>query len=64
MFFRSLLLHLGKERVYAEYDRSVVGTVTDPTGSVVVNATVTLTNNATDDKRMTMVGETGDYQFL
>jgi hypothetical protein len=41
-----------------------VGTVTDPTGSVVVNATVTLTNNATGDKRMTTVGESGDYQFL
>src|SRR5215469_8510910 len=43
---------------------SVVGTVTDPTGSVVVNATVSLTNNATGDKRLTTVGESGDYQFL
>jgi len=42
----------------------VVGTVTDPTGSVVVNATVTLTNNATGDKRVTTVGESGEYQFL
>ena len=43
---------------------SVVGTVTDPTGSMVVNATVTLTNNATGDRRVATVGETGEYQFL
>ena len=43
---------------------SVVGTITDPTGSVIINATVTLTNNATGDKRVAPVSGAGEYQLL
>ena len=43
---------------------SVVGSITDTTGSVIPNATVTLTNNATGDKRTAMTTDSGDYQFL
>jgi hypothetical protein len=43
---------------------SVVGTITDTTGSVIPNATVTLSNNATGEKRTAMTTDSGDYQFL
>jgi hypothetical protein len=41
-----------------------VGTITDTTGSVIPNATVTLSNNATGEKRTAMTTDSGDYQFL
>lgn len=43
---------------------SVVGTITDTTGSVIPNATVSLTSNSTGDKRTAMTTDSGDYQFL
>ncbi|HTH52334.1 MAG TPA: carboxypeptidase regulatory-like domain-containing protein [Edaphobacter sp.] len=43
---------------------SVVGTVSDSTGSVIGNATVSLTNNATGDRRSATSTTSGDYQFL
>src|SRR5437868_2609258 len=43
---------------------SVVGTITDPTGSVIANANVTLVNNATSDKMTSPVSQSGEYQFL
>jgi len=43
---------------------SVVGTISDSTGSVIANATITLTNNATGDKRTVVTTDSGDYQFL
>ena len=43
---------------------SMVGIVTDPTGASVPNATVTITNLATDTKRTTTTSGTGEYQLL
>ena len=41
----------------------IVGTVTDPTGALVPNAQVTLTNTGTNEKRKTTSSNSGDYQF-
>jgi hypothetical protein len=41
----------------------ILGTVTDPTGAVVPNATVVLTNTGTNEKRTTTTNGSGDYTF-
>ncbi|RZU42444.1 TonB-dependent receptor [Edaphobacter modestus] len=43
---------------------SVVGSISDSTGSVIPNATITLTNNATGEKRTVITTDSGDYQLL
>src|SRR5580692_5549066 len=43
---------------------SVVGTVKDPNGSVVPDATVTLTNTDEGTQRTARTSSVGDYQFL
>src|SRR5919205_452596 len=43
---------------------SVVGTVTDQTGAALRGAAVTLTNNATGERRQALSAAGGDYQFL
>ena len=43
---------------------SVVGTITDSTGSVLPKADVTLVNNATGVRMAAQVSQSGDYQFL
>ncbi len=43
---------------------SIVGTVTDSTGAAVANATVTVTNVATADKRIATTSDSGEYQVL
>ncbi len=43
---------------------SVAGTVKDPNGSVVANATITLTNTDEGAQRTTKTNNLGDYQFL
>jgi hypothetical protein len=43
---------------------SIVGTVTDGTGASVGNATVTITNEATGEKRNTVTSDSGEYQAL
>src|SRR6266700_3754924 len=40
------------------------GVVTDPSGAVVANATVTLTNSATGEKRTTVTTPSGIYRFV
>ena len=40
---------------------TIVGTVTDPTGSVMPNATITLTNIETGQSRTTTTNDTGQY---
>ncbi|HEY7353720.1 MAG TPA: TonB-dependent receptor [Terriglobales bacterium] len=42
---------------------TISGTITDPQGSVVPGATVTLTNTATNAVRTTKSGDTGNYTF-
>jgi len=41
----------------------ILGTVTDSTGAVVPNATVTLNNLGTNEKRTTQSNNSGDYNF-
>ena len=43
---------------------TVVGQVTDPSGAVVTNATVTMTDTATNAKRTTKTNQTGAYVFV
>ncbi len=43
---------------------SIVGTVTDSSGALLANATVSVTNNATGEKRSTRTSESGEYQVL
>lgn len=43
---------------------NIVGTVNDSTGAVVSNATVTIVNKSTNDRRVTKTNESGDYQVL
>src|SRR5919108_4037487 len=42
----------------------LTGLVTDPSGAVVANAQVTLTNSATGDKRTTVTTPAGIYRFV
>jgi hypothetical protein len=41
----------------------ILGTVTDPTGAVIPNANVTLTNLGTNENRTTQTNASGDYSF-
>ena len=41
----------------------ILGTVTDPTGAVIPNASVTLLNLDTHDQRSAVANGSGDYQF-
>ena len=43
---------------------SIVGTVTDSTGAVVANASVTLTNTGTSEKKAAPSDANGNYQFM
>jgi hypothetical protein len=43
---------------------SIVGSVTDSSGALLANATVSVTNSATGEKRSTTTSESGEYQVL
>ena len=43
---------------------SIVGTVSDSKGASLAGATVTVTNNATGEKRITKTSDSGEYQVL
>jgi hypothetical protein len=65
LFFAVIgIIGLGNSAYAQSANGSVVGTVTDPSGSAIVNATVTLTNNATQDKLTAQASQSGEYQFL
>ena len=50
--------------LHAQVDTgSILGTVTDPSGAVIGNATVTLTNEGTGSTLSTSVGADGGYKF-
>jgi Carboxypeptidase regulatory-like domain len=49
--------------LYAQFGASLSGTVTDTSGAVIPNATVMLSNPATDEQRTTITGESGFYKF-
>src|SRR5438270_1091025 len=42
---------------------TLLGTVNDPTGAVVQNATVTATESGTNEARATKTNESGNYSF-
>src|SRR5262245_45196832 len=42
---------------------ALTGTVTDPTGAVVQNATITLRNKGTDETRTMITNQEGSYRF-
>ena len=50
-------------RAQAQLSGSLAGTVTDPTGAVVPNATVTLTNQASKDQRQVTSNKDGYFAF-
>ena len=61
----ALLVFLaGASSAWAQATTSVRGTVTDPSGSAVVGATVTLANPESKTERTTTTGTQGEYQFL
>src|SRR5579863_9448939 len=43
---------------------TIVGTVTDQSGAVIPDATITLTDISTNDNRSTVSGSTGQYVFV
>src|SRR4051794_9651618 len=47
----------------AQDNASLTGTVTDPSGAAVVNASITITNVATGQARNTVSNSTGDFLF-
>src|ERR1700756_4964858 len=48
---------------FAQTAGQITGVVTDPTGSVVVGASVTVTNVATNVARTTVTNSAGNYSF-
>src|SRR5260370_42130268 len=48
---------------FAQTVGQVTGVVTDPSGSIVVDATVTITNSQTNATRTTTTNNAGDYAF-
>jgi hypothetical protein len=51
-------------RVWADVTGTILGTVTDPTGALIVGANVTLRNSNTGLARATTTDTTGSYEFL
>jgi len=49
--------------VWAQGTGELSGLISDPSGAVVANVTVTLTNSATGDKRTTVTTDAGVYRF-
>ena len=47
----------------AQYRASIQGTVTDPTGAVISGATLTLTNDGTNEKQVRTSNGAGIYNF-
>jgi hypothetical protein len=50
-------------RAYAQVSATINGTVTDSSGAVVPNADVTLTNEATQEKRVSVTNDSGYFAF-
>src|SRR5690554_2659296 len=65
LVFIALLLTLDASRADAQNTTgNIIGTVEDPSGAVVANAAVTITNKNTNDKRTATTVDSGDYQVL
>src|SRR5437764_10153260 len=60
----ALLVVAGGAAVWVQTVHGVItGTVTDPTGAVVPNATITITNTGTNISQSTTTGSDGSYRF-
>jgi len=57
------LITLAPRAGYAQASAGVTGTITDPTGAVVPNAKVTITNEETSAASNTVSGSAGTYSF-
>jgi hypothetical protein len=58
-----LLLVLLAVPAHAQYRTSIQGTVTDPTGAIIPGATLTLTDNGTNEKQVRQSDSAGVYNF-
>jgi hypothetical protein len=59
-----VLLTCGTKQLCAQLSTAdIVGTISDSLGAVVPGANITLTNRATQDKRVAQSNASGDYQF-
>lgn len=58
-----MLLLLATIPAHAQYRTSIQGTVTDPTGAIIPGATLTLTDNGTNEARQTTSDDAGIYNF-
>lgn len=59
----AVMLCLWPAAVFAQFGASLSGAVTDPSGAVIPNATVTLTNPATNVTKTTKTSASGYYKF-
>src|SRR2546425_10918847 len=57
-----LMLAFGGLSLWAQFTSAIEGTVTDPSGAVVPNATVNLKNAATEVTRTVQTSSTGNYR--
>jgi hypothetical protein len=60
---RSAVLFLIATAAFGQFRASLQGTVTDPTGAVIPNASVTLVNSETSRKQTTTTSADGFYRF-
>ncbi|HZD44924.1 MAG TPA: carboxypeptidase-like regulatory domain-containing protein, partial [Acidobacteriaceae bacterium] len=63
VFFLALLFLVTSTALCQLTTADILGTVTDASGAVVPNATVTLTNLGTNVTRVAQTGGSGDYTF-
>lgn len=61
--FATLILALCASTAHAQFRANLQGTVSDPSGGVVANATVTLTNNETGRVQTATTTDEGFYRF-
>jgi Carboxypeptidase regulatory-like domain len=57
------LLVLPAQKAAAQDNATITGFVTDPSGALVPNANITLTNTATNQSRETVTNTSGSYRF-
>src|SRR5579863_10328060 len=60
-FFASTIWLLSITCAFAQSTATIQGTVTDPTGAAIPNATVTIKNQATGEERTTQTDSAGIY---
>jgi hypothetical protein len=64
IFMVLLGIFLGTSSCYAQSTTSLRGVITDPSGGVIPEATVTITNEDNGFLRRNVTDATGEYKFL